>query len=267
MKQAETIMKIQNKLDKTNWSIVGTIYEGFHYSMHRQFLTILYEINNLHVLFLLQSGHLSKDKWRLSGRCVKILENTEITLLSLERALDKISPYASIFLEILEKAVPYNFDSPEKEHSKMLSDFSDEDNSNSESSKSQNNKSLMEDNLITNEEKSLYLINYLYSFININWSNIMDREIIEVIIEIFLDTLIPYLEIIDSWFIEIQRTNKNSDWSYDTTTIKLPKFLKPYMKEILHIRKSLMVIKIISDELMMNSDKKKRSEFEIQSSW
>ena len=255
MRQAETLLKIQNKLDTTKWSIVGTIYEGFHYSMRRQYEVIQQEINNLHVLFLLQSGHLSKDRSRICGKLVKLLENTEITLISLEKALDKISQYNNTFLEILDKAVPYNTDIPEKEHSKLLSDFSDKDNSYSESYKSENSNSIIDDNLITNEEKSIYLINYLYSFININCSNIMDRELVEIIIEIFLDTLVPYLEIIDSWFIEVQRTNKSSDWSYDTTTINLPKFLKPYMKEILHIRKSLMVIRIIGDELIMNADK------------
>lgn len=129
------------------------------------------------------------------------------------------------------------------------------------------NQSYIEDNLLTNEEKSIYLINYLHSFININCSNIMDRELIEIIIEVFLDTLVPYLEQINAWFTETPHLSKTPEWSYDTTSIKLPKFLKPFMKEILEIRKSLMVIKIIREDLFTGSDRKVKSEFEQQTSW
>lgn len=75
----------------------------------------------------------------------------------------------------------------------------------------------------------------------------MDRELIEVIIEIFLDSLIPYLEIINSWFKEeeIFDPNREDETQYNANITDLPRFLKPFMKEILHIKKSLNVIQKI----------------------
>lgn len=83
----------------------------------------------------------------------------------------------------------------------------------------------------------------------------MDRELIEVVIEIFLDTIVPYLETIDSWFIENPLEQTDESWSYDTNQINLPKFLKPMMAKILQIRKSLLVIRIIKQKLMINYEK------------
>lgn len=75
----------------------------------------------------------------------------------------------------------------------------------------------------------------------------MDREIIEVVIEMFIDSLVPYLQIVNSWFI-------SSDFEYETNDLELPRFLKPYMKEILSIRKSLMVIQIVKEDLLLKAE-------------
>lgn len=264
MQKAELLLKIQHSINTTNWSRVGVVYEGFQYSIIRHYNTIEQEINNLHVLFLLQSGKYSKDKTRVSGRLVKALEGKEITLISLEKTLNMLSTHIDIFHEILIKAVPDNFDSPEEEKSRMLSDLSEgEGESQSEGNKTKDMQSFVEDQLLTNESKAVYLINYLHSFITINCSNIMDRELIEIIIEIFLDTLVPYLEIMNSWFSQSYKSKSDSNWSYDTTSIELPKFLKPFMREILQIRKSLMVIHIVKEDLMMNKDKEMEEDFGI----
>lgn len=268
MKQAELLLKIQHKIVNTNWSRVGKVYEGFQYSIIRHFSVIEQEINNLHVLFLLQSGQISKDKCRLSGRLVKALEHNEITLISLEKAIGIIEPYIKTFYELISKAVPTNFDEPVVERSRILSDLSGDDSSFSERmDREREMQSFVEDQLLTDEAKTVYIINYLHSFININCSNIMDRELIEVVIEIFLDTLIPYLEIINTWFTEAANTRGNSEWAYDTTDINLPKFLKPFMKEILQIRKSLMVIQIVRDELIIGADKEMKEEFRRHTTW
>jgi esterase/lipase len=94
----------------------------------------------------------------------------------------------------------------------------------------------------------------------------MDRELIEIVIEIFLDSLKPYLETISTWFTESANRHNSADWSYDMNEVKLPKFLKPYMTEILHIRKSLMVIQIVRDEHMIGVVKHKNL-FEQYRTW
>jgi len=62
IKQAELFLKIQNKIDTTNWSRVSKVYEGFQYSIIRHFEQIMQEINNVYNLFLMQSGKIPKDK-------------------------------------------------------------------------------------------------------------------------------------------------------------------------------------------------------------
>jgi hypothetical protein len=268
MNQAETLLKIQYKIDNTKWSRVSKVYEGFEYSIIRHFGVMGQEINNLHTLFLLQSGKISNQKCRVNGKLVKSMEGKEITLISLEKAISLIEPYVTVFFDILSKAVPMNFDEQEEEKSRVLSGISDGDSSfDDKSYKEVDIQSFAEDQLLTNESKTVYLINYLHSFININCSSIMDRELIEVVIELFLDTLIPYLEIVNSWFTESANSGNDPDWKYDTNYIDLPRFLKPFMKEILQIRKSLMVIQIVRDDLMITHNEDIKSQFEQYKTW
>jgi hypothetical protein len=65
--------------------------------------------------------------------------------------------------------VPTNFDALEKEKSRLLSDISEgEDESFEGFERVKDAQSFAEDQLLTNEEKTIYLINYLHSYININ---------------------------------------------------------------------------------------------------
>jgi len=201
---------------------------------------------------------------------VKELENKEITLISLEKAISLIEPYITVFYDMLTKAVPMNFDALEVEKEKVLSDISESDDDSFSSKSADKNEidSIIEDQLLTNEAKTAYLLNYLHSFININCSNIMDRELIEVIIEIFLDSLIPYLEIVNSWFKNKTFISKFEKEDKEETNITdLPKFLKPFMKEILHIRKSMDVIHKVQNELTIDGDKEMQDEFEQFRTW
>lgn len=167
--QAEFLLKIQYKIDNTNWSRVSKVYEGFQYSIIRHFGVIGQEINNLHTLFLLQSGKISNDKCRINGKLVKSMEQKEITLISLEKAISIIEPYITVFYDILSKAVPVNFDEVEEEKSRVLSDLSDQDSSFSQNPRKEVDlQSFAEDQLLTNESKTVYLINYLHYFINLN---------------------------------------------------------------------------------------------------
>jgi len=199
---------------------------------------------------------------------VNSLSGQAITLMSLEKAIDIIEPYIVVFHDLLSKAVPTNFEALE-ERSKGLSDISEDEDSFSEDFERQKEvQSFVEDQLLTNEEKTVYIINYLHSYISLNCSNIMDRELIEVIIEIFIDTLTPYLETLSEWFTESANSSNNGeDWTYDTNEIKLPKFLKPYMTEILHIRKSLMVIQIVRDELIIGKNPENTDDFAQYRTW
>lgn len=125
IKISDILLKIQDKIETTNWSRVSKVYEGFQYSIIRHFGIIQQEINNLYTLFCMQSGKISKDRCRISGKLVKMLENKEITLISLEHAVGIIEPYIRVYYDMLIKAVPMNFDTLEEEKEKVLSDLSD----------------------------------------------------------------------------------------------------------------------------------------------
>ena len=55
----------------------------------------------------------------------------------------------------------------------------------------------------------------------------MNRELIEIVIELFLDSLVPYLQKINSWFDSNTLEQTDESWSYEDKEIDLPKFLKP----------------------------------------
>ncbi|CAI2367015.1 unnamed protein product [Moneuplotes crassus] len=264
MKIAQFLLRIQDKIDMTNWSRVGKVYEGFQYSIIRNFNLLCQELNNLYTLFCMQSGKIPRNKCRISGKLVKSLEHKEITLISLKSTIEIIEPYVMVYYDMLTKAVPMNFDAFEEEKEKGLSDIShsDEESLSERSEIKEEMNSLIGEQLLTNEAKTVYLLNYLHSFININCSNIMDRELIEVIIEIFLDSLIPYMEIVDSWFKEDTFDSTADDEPYEIKINDLPRFLKPFMKEILNIRRSLSVIQETKKEMFLTMDEDMDTEFE-----
>lgn len=92
-----------------------------------------------------------------------------MTLISLEKACSILTPTITVFYEILCKAVPQNFDALDPEKSLVLSDLSSSQNSSPRSrGESRGVESMVEDQLLTDTQKSIYLLNYLYSFITIN---------------------------------------------------------------------------------------------------
>ena len=148
---------------------MSTIYDAFAFSMSRNLELIDQEILNLHTMFMLQSGYHSKDKCHISGKLVKSIQNQEITFISLQNALDILEPYTEIFHEILIKAIPSNFTKFQIEKPKLLSDISDNDSFEDKNKAfNEDDISFVEDHLLTSEAKSIYLLDYLYSFININ---------------------------------------------------------------------------------------------------
>ena len=146
---------------------MSTIYDAFAFSMSRNLGLIDQEIINLHTMFMLQSGYYAKDKCYISGKLVKSLQNQEITLISLKKALEILEPYTEVFHEILIKAIPNNFTKFAKEDHHMMS-YQKDDSEYEKSLYNEDDISFVEENLLTSESKSIYLIDYLYSFININ---------------------------------------------------------------------------------------------------
>ena len=72
-----------------------------------------------------------------------------------------------MFHEILIKAIPNNFTKFAKEDHHMMS-YQKDDSEYEKSLYNEDDISFVEENLLTSESKSIYLIDYLYSFININ---------------------------------------------------------------------------------------------------
>ena len=72
-----------------------------------------------------------------------------------------------MFHEILIKAIPKNFTKFTKEDHYIMS-IQKDDSEYEKSLYNEDDISFVEENLLTSESKSIYLIDYLYSFININ---------------------------------------------------------------------------------------------------
>lgn len=53
----------------------------------------------------------------------------------------------------------------------------------------------------SNAYKASFLLNFLYNYIHVNLNQIEDREIIELAIEVFIDSIRPYVVFLDHWIL------------------------------------------------------------------
>lgn len=53
----------------------------------------------------------------------------------------------------------------------------------------------------SNAYKASFLLNFLYNYIHVNLNQIEDREIIELAIEVFVDSIRPYVTFLDHWIL------------------------------------------------------------------
>lgn len=106
---ANRVKGIREMIHRVNWGASGLVYQAFYFTIERHIITIDQEINNLHTLFLVQSGQLSIQKTRLNGNLCRYQGDSEITLISLEHNLQsQLVSKIHILHECLWKGVCQN---------------------------------------------------------------------------------------------------------------------------------------------------------------
>ena len=93
-------------VSKVSWGPSGKVYQAFLCSLQRHISDIDRDINDLHSLFLLQSGQLSKQAPINQSSLVELMAEKAVTLLSLEHVFDEgVMMRVNMFYQFLKKGI------------------------------------------------------------------------------------------------------------------------------------------------------------------